>query len=112
MATMIIVPKTERGVDGVIKNVHDALMVEREVVFAMNYPLAHTVVARILSEINPPIPPVAPPIGPTIKVNIRKTLIRAFGKRYLLETNVQIREMKKNGPSRTPRATPKTHKDE
>lgn len=85
MATTIIVPKTERGVDGFIKNVHDALVAERDVVFPMSYPTAHTVVARILCEIDPPFPPTT--AGPTIEVTTQETHIHAFGKRYQLKTS-------------------------
>lgn len=85
MATTIIVPKTERGVDGFIANVHDALVKGRDVVFDENYPAAHTVVARILSEITPSIPPTTS--GRTIEVAAGKTLILAFGKRYPLRTS-------------------------
>ena len=85
MATKIIVPKTKRGVDGFIKNVHDALVAGRGVVFVEDTPQAHTVAARILSEIDPPFPRTTD--GPTIEVTILKTHIRAFGKRYLLKTS-------------------------
>ena len=57
----ITVPITPGGpVDTFIGKVHDALVTERDVVFPMNRPLAHTAAARILAEIDPPIPTTAP----------------------------------------------------
>ena len=82
----ITVPKTSGGpVDTFIGKVHDALVAGRNVVFNENYPEAHTVAARILSEIDPPFPPTT--AGPTIEVTTVETHIHAFGKRYQLKTS-------------------------
>ena len=85
----ITVPITPGGpVDTFIGKVHDALVTERDVVFPMNRPLAHTAAARILAEIDPPIPTTAPsPTPRLLEVVIQKTLIRADGRRYLLKTS-------------------------
>ena len=46
------IPTTERGVDGFVKNIHDVFVAEKKVVFVGD----HTVVARILCEVDPPVP--------------------------------------------------------
>lgn len=104
MATRISVPKTRRGVDGFIEKVHNALVEGGDVVFPMNHPLAHTVATRILAEIDPPIPTTALKADDStdmggvgshpFKVNIRKTLISASGKRYRYTAKTDIDKFK------------------
>lgn len=93
---MVRVPTTERGVDGFVKNIHDALAGEKSVAFEGN----HTVVARILCEIAPPIPKFRQialvPASATVNVNILKTLIRVSDKRYRLSVSGDMDKFKRD----------------
>ena len=86
------VPTTERGVDGFIKNIHEAFASEKRIVFDGD----HTTAARILCETTPLFPKVTARMTsggliypatvrtPVSPVNLNKASISAFGERYRL----------------------------